>query len=71
MIQGDLEGSPSGPKFGENMMVRRALCNKGTDEQPTLRRSVLKIKCKMVGKFCMVIIDSGSSTNLASEKLVT
>ena len=71
MSQGDDEGSPIGPKGGENIMVRIILCNKGSDEELILRRSLFKTRCKMVGKCCKVIIDSGSSTNLALEKLVT
>ena len=53
------------------MMVRRTLCKKGSDEEPILRRSLFKTRCKMAGKCCKVIIDSGSSTNLVSEELVT
>ena len=71
MIQEDIESSPSGPKVGENLMVRRTLCNKGSDEEPILRRSLFKTRCKMTGKCCKVIIDSGSSKNLASKGLVT
>ena len=71
MIQGDTEGSPSGPEDGENLMVRRTLCNKGSDEEPILRRSIFKTICKMDGTCYKVIIDSGSSTNLASKELVT
>ena len=71
MIQEDDEGSPSGPKAGENLMVRRTLCNKGSEEEPVLRRSLFKTRCKMARKCYKVIIDSGSSTNLASEELVT
>ena len=52
-------------------MVRRNLCNKGSDEEPVLRRSLFKTKCKMARKCCKVIIDSGSSTNLVSEKAET
>lgn len=32
LIQEDLEGSPSGPKVRENLMVRRNLCNEGIGE---------------------------------------
>ena len=71
MIQGDDDNSLSGPKAGENLMVRRTLCNKGSDRKPVLRRSLFKTRCKMAGKCYKVIIDSGSSTNLASEELVT
>lgn len=69
--QGDIEGSSSGYEAGENLMVGRTLCNKGSDEEPILRRSLFKTRCKMDGKCCKVIIDSGISTNLASEELVT
>ena len=69
MIQEDIESSPSGPEVGESLMVRRTLCNKGGDEEPILR--LFKTRCKMAGKYCKVIIDSGSSTNLALEDLVT
>ena len=48
MIQEDIEISPIGPEARENMMVRRTLCNKGSDEEPILRRSLFKTKCKMV-----------------------
>ena len=70
MIQEDTESSPSGSEAGENIMVRRTLCNKGSDEEPILR-SLFKTRCKMAGKCCKVIINSRSSTNLASEELVT
>ena len=71
MIQEDIKSSPSGPEAGENLMVRRTLCNKGSDEELILRRSLFKTRCKMAGKSYKVIIDSGGSTNLASEELVT
>ena len=70
MIQEDIESSPSGPEVGENLMVRRTLCTKGSDEEPIVR-SLFKTRCKMARKCHKVIIDSGSSTNLASEVLVT
>ena len=71
MIQGDIESLPSGLEVGENLMVRRTLCNKGSDEEPILRRSLFKTRCKMAGKCCKVIIDSGSKKKLASEELDT
>ena len=69
MIQEEIESSPSRPKAGENLMVRKTLSN--SDEEPILRRSFFKTKCKMNGKCYKVIIDSGSSKNLALEELVT
>ena len=71
MIQEDIVSSPSGPKSRENMMVRRTLCNKGSDEEPILRRILFKTKCKMARKCYKVIIDSKSSTNFTLEELVT
>ena len=47
MIQGNLEGSSTRPEARENLMVRRTLCNKGSDEEPFLRRSLFKTRCKM------------------------
>ena len=40
------------------------------DEEPILRRGLFKTRCKVVGKCCKVIINSGSLENLASEELV-
>ena len=54
----------------ENLMVR-TLCNKGSDEEPVLRRNLFKTICKMARKCCKVIIDIGRSINLALEELVT
>ena len=71
MIQENIESSPSGPEARENLIVRRTLCNKGSDEEPILGRILFKTRCKMAEKCCKVIIDSGSSKNLASEELVT
>ena len=50
VIQGDIEGSSSGPKAIENMMVRRTLFNKKSDEKPVLRRSLFKTRCKIARK---------------------
>ena len=71
MIQEDIESSTSGPKAGENLMVRRTLCNKGSDDELSLRRSLFKTRCKMAGKCYRVIIDSEICTNHASKELVT
>ena len=65
MIQGDDEGSLSRPKARENLMVRRTLCNKKSDEEPILRRILFKTRCNMARKYCNMIIDNRSSTNLA------
>ena len=66
MVQGYIEESSSGHEARENMMIGRTLCNKGSDEELVIRRSLFKTRCKMVENGCKVIINSGSSTNLAS-----
>ena len=71
MIQEDLESSPSGLEVGENLMVRRNLQNKESDEEPILIRNIFKTRCKLSKIFCKMIINSGISTNSASEELVT
>ena len=48
MILEDIESLPSGPKVGESLMVRRTLCNKGSNEEPILRRSLFKTRCKIL-----------------------
>ena len=65
MIQGDLEGSPCGLEVGENLRVRRNLCNKIVDKEPILRRSIFKTKCKMAVKCYKVIVDSGVHSECA------
>ena len=49
MVQGGIKGSSSGPEAGENLMVRRTLCNKGSDEE-TILRSIFKTRCKIARK---------------------
>ena len=48
MIQGDIKSLPNGPEARENLMVRRTLCNKGSEEELILR-SLFKTRRKMVG----------------------
>lgn len=71
MIQGESDQPHCDPKGGENLMVRRTLCSKKVDKEPILERSIFRTRCKVLDKCCKVIIDSGSSRNLASEELVT
>ena len=53
----------------ENLMLGRILWNEEADEEPILRRSLFKTICKIIGKYCKIIINSGSLDNLASEEL--
>ena len=54
----------------ENLIVR-TLCSKEVSKELVLRRSIFKKRCKIAKRCCKMIIDSRSSTNLASEELVT
>lgn len=71
LVQEDLPDSMNRLENGENLMIRRALWNEETDENPVMRKSLFKTRYKIAGKCCKEIIDSGSSDNLASEELVT
>ena len=56
-------------QVSENLMVRRILCNKEVNKECVLRRIIFMTTCKIEKKCCKMIIDSGSSTNLASDWL--
>lgn len=63
-IQLDLES-------GENLMIKRILIREPAKEEPKQRRSLFKVRCKIMGKVCKVIIDSGSIDNIISEEAIT
>lgn len=54
-----------------NLLIRRTLWNEELNEEPILRKSLFKTRCKIEGKCYKVIIDSGSSNNLESLELVS
>ena len=51
-------------------MLRRILWSEELNEEPVLRKILFKTKCEITEKCCKVIINSGSSDNLAFEELV-
>ena len=55
---------------GENLMFRRVLIKEPSKEEPKQRRALFRIKCKILGKVCKVIVDSGSTDNIISEEAV-
>ena len=55
---------------GENLMFRRILLKEPSKEEPKERRSLFRVKCKILGKVCKVIVDSGSMDNIISEEAV-
>lgn len=58
-------------EVGDNLMVRRTLIKELVREEPSQRRSLFRIKCKIIDKECKVIIDSGSIDNIVSEEAVS
>lgn len=59
------------PESGDNLMIQRVLIREPVKEEPKHRRSLFRIKCKILGKICKVIIDSGSSDHIISEEAVS
>ena len=57
-------------EMGENLMFRRVLVRQPMKEEPERRKALLRIRCKIVGKVCKVIVDSGSTDNMISEEAV-
>ena len=51
---------PLESKEEENLMIRRILIKEPIKEEPSQRRSLFRVKCKMMGKVGKVIIDSSS-----------
>jgi hypothetical protein len=58
-------------EVGESLMLKRILVKleKETSE-PTQRKSLFRTVCKSKGKCCKIVIDSGSTNNLVSIKIV-
>lgn len=58
-------------EIGENLMIRRVLIKEPMKEKPSQRRSLFRIQCKIMGKVCRVVVDSGSTDNIVSEEVVS
>ena len=52
------------PEEGEALLMRKII------EEPIQRRSMFKSVCKVEGKCCKLIVDSGSTDNLVSTEMV-
>lgn len=57
-------------KIGENLMFNRILIKQSVKEEPKHRRALFRVRCKVLGKVCKVIVDSGSTNNIISEEAV-
>lgn len=70
MVEENPTGSANKLEDGELLMMRKALCHTRGDEEPLQRKNLFKTKCKVSGKCCKVVIDSGSLDNLILEEMV-
>ena len=51
-------------------MVRRLIGNVCKDRDETQRENIFHTRCMVMGKICSLIIDGGSFTNVASQRLI-
>ena len=59
------------PEVGEYLFFRRTFLKTAKDiEELAKRKNLFRTTCKSKGKFCNVIIDSGSTDNLISIEMV-
>jgi hypothetical protein len=60
-----------GEEDGRSLMMKKVLLMQELDtEKPEQRNNLFKTACKMKHRVCKVIIDSGSTDNLVSTKIV-
>ena len=55
---------------GENLMFRRVLIKQQAPDEPKHRRALFRIKCKILGKVCKVVVDSRSTDNITPEEAI-
>ena len=55
---------------GESLMFNRTLLKIAVEKKPPQRKTLFKTLCKVKGKVCKVIVDSGSTDNIASIEMV-
>lgn len=58
------------PEDGESLIMRKVLMQEPHKCEVSQRRALFKIKYKILGNVCKVIIDSGSTDNIISEEVV-
>ena len=51
-------------------MIKRILTKELAKGEPKKRRALFKVRCKIMGKVCKVIIDSGSTDNIILEESI-
>jgi hypothetical protein len=58
------------PERGESLMFNRTLLKIVVEQEPPQRKTLFKTLCKVKGKVYKVIVDSGSTNNIASVEMV-
>ena len=57
-------------EMGEILMFNMVLIRQPVKDEPKHRRALFKVQCKILGKVCKVIVDSGSIDNIISKEAV-
>lgn len=61
-------GVPLELEEGKNLVMRGTLIKKAIKEEPIQKRSLFRVKFRIMGNICRVIIDLGSTNNIVSEE---
>ena len=48
-------------------MFRRVIIKKPTPDEPKHKRELFRFRCKILGKVCKVVVESGSTDNIILE----
>ena len=57
-------------KKEEKLMFRRVTIEQPALDEPKHRRALFRIRCKILGKVCKVVVDFGSTDNIISYEVV-
>ena len=58
------------PLEGELLMIRRTLNNHPSTSMETQRENIFHTRCNVLENICSLIVDSGSSCNCCSTRLI-
>ena len=59
------------PEKGESLVVNKVLLKQTKEvSEPTQRKNFFRSVCKVQGKCCQLVIDSGSTNNLVSTEVI-
>ena len=64
------DGEEEEPLNGELLMIRRMLGSQQKPKKDSQRENIFHTRCSINGQICLMIVDGGSCTNVASDRLV-